>query len=66
MAHFLEKSLGPDFLTLPEAKKIRNLFSKSQYGLDIHGNTKYECIEMLQKMRSLNGMQKWLKLLEVL
>jgi AraC-like DNA-binding protein len=66
VVHFLEKSLGPDFLSLPEAKKIKNLFSKSQYGLDIHGNTKNECIEMLQKMLSLNGMQRWLKLLEVL
>ncbi len=66
VVHFLEKSFGANFLSLPEAKNIKNLFVKSQLGLDIHGNTKSECIEMLHKMLTLKGMPMWMKLLEIL
>ncbi|WP_194777658.1 AraC family transcriptional regulator [Pararhodonellum marinum] len=64
--HFLEKSLGENFLDLPEAKNIKNLFVKSQLGLDIHGETKTECINILYEMLSLKGMPRWIKLLEIL
>jgi AraC-like DNA-binding protein len=66
VVHFLEKSLGPNFHTLPEAKNINILFARSQLGLDIHGHTKTECIEMLQKMLSLKGLPRWIKLIEIL
>lgn len=66
VVHFLEKSLGSDFLTLPEAKNIKSLFQKSQFGLDIHGDTKTLCIKFLKEMLVLKGMARWLKLLEIL
>ncbi|WP_373520424.1 AraC family transcriptional regulator, partial [Aquiflexum sp.] len=64
--HFLEKSLGANFLALPEAKNIKNLFIKSQLGLDIHGVTKSICIELLHEIVTLKGMPRWMKLLEIL
>ena len=66
VVHFLEKSLGANFVSLPEARKIKNLFAKSQLGLDIYSTTKIECIEMLQKMLLLKGMPRWMNLLEIL
>jgi AraC-like DNA-binding protein len=64
--HFLEKSLGENFLSLPETKNIKSLFAKSRLGLDIHGETKKRCIAILHEMLSLKGMPRWLKLVEIL
>jgi AraC-like DNA-binding protein len=64
--HFLEKSLGENFLSLPETKNIQSLFAKSRLGLDIHGETKTRCIAILHEMLALKGMPRWLKLLEIL
>lgn len=64
--HFLEKSLGDNFLSLPEAKNINNLFQKSEFGLEILGNTKSQCIEIFKEMLTLKGMSRWMKLLEIL
>jgi AraC-like DNA-binding protein len=64
--HFLEKSLGENFLALPEAKNIKNFFVKSKLGLDIHGITKSKSIELLHEIVTLKGMPRWMKLLEIL
>jgi AraC-like DNA-binding protein len=66
VVHFLEKSLGSNFLSLPESKNIKNLFAKSQLGLDINGVTKSKCIDLLQEIVSLKGMPRWIKLIEIL
>ena len=37
--HFSEESLGKDFLNLPEAQALLNLFNRSVNGLDVTGDT---------------------------
>jgi AraC-like DNA-binding protein len=66
VVHFLEKSLGDNFLSLPEATNIKTLFLKSRLGLDIRGNTNALCIDILHQMLLLKGMPRWMKLLEIL
>src|SRR5882724_9963826 len=48
--HFSEKSLGYDFLQLPQTKKIRELFCLSRQGMDILDNTKKEVVSRMQKL----------------
>ncbi len=66
VVHFLEKSLGINFLDLPEAKKIKKLLEKSRLGLDIKGKTKGQCVKILRHMLTLTGMPRWINLIEIL
>lgn len=66
VVHFLESSLGENFLLLPEAKKIKILFEKSVRGLDITGKTNRVVIEKLYEVVKLKGFPRYLKLLEIL
>ncbi|MHA4845063.1 AraC family transcriptional regulator [Flavitalea antarctica] len=64
--HFLETSLGNDFLSLPEAKSLRSLFSKSARGLEVSGKTHKIVSEKMQELISVTGMRRWLTLAEIL
>src|SRR4051812_16734457 len=64
--HFSESSLGSGFLTLPEAKPVKNLLLQSAKGLDINGNTNATISNQLEKIVGLHGMRRWLCLLEIL
>lgn len=66
VVHFLERSFGDHFLTLPETRNIRTLFSRSHYGLDVLGATRNVVIEKLYDLLQLNGFSRWLRLLEIL
>jgi AraC-like DNA-binding protein len=64
--HFLESSFGENFLSLPETKKLQSLFHKSRKGLDITGKTAKIVSEALVALLSMEGLARWLKLLEIL
>lgn len=64
--HFLEDSFGKDFLELPEAKKIKTLFSKCARGMHITGKTNKTVSAQMHELLALTGMQRWLKLAEIL
>lgn len=66
VVHFLESSLGEDFLALPEAKVLRQLFVRSGRGLDIKGKTNRMVAAGLHELLELNGLAKWVKLVELL
>lgn len=64
--HFLEASLGHDFLALPEAKALRSLFARSSKGLEISGKTNKIVSQKMQEILSYSGMKRWLALAEIL
>ena len=64
--HFSEKSLGNDFLQLPQAKYIRELFHLSRQGMDILDNTKKEVIAKMKRLLELHGMERLIALLDIL
>jgi AraC-like DNA-binding protein len=64
--HFLESSFGKDFLSLPEAKNIKELLSRSLLGIQVIGPTREVIIEKIHELCSLTGFSRWLKLLEIL
>lgn len=66
VVHFLELSFGQDFLSLPETRLLQSLFSKSQLGLDVTGDTREAAIEKMHALCTLTGFPRWLKLLELL
>ncbi len=63
--HFLESSLGIDF-SLPEAKKIKQLFLKSVRGLNIIGKTNKIISTKMQELTTRQGFERLLALLEIL
>ena len=64
--HFTESSLGNDFLKLPEANSLINLFEQSTYGLDILGQTRDLISDKLHDILTLSGMKRWLCLIDIL
>jgi AraC-like DNA-binding protein len=66
VVHFLEKSLGEDLLALPETQKLRQLFDRSVYGMDLLGETNRKVSENLFALLELQGLARWLKLMETL
>lgn len=64
--HFLETSLGNDFLQLPEAASLMKLFERSRHGMDIYGDTYKKVSQKLHDILSLTGMRQWLCLLDIL
>jgi len=64
--HFLESSLGNDFLALPECRGLRNLFARSSRGLHITGNTRQLVSAKMKALLSLGGLPRWLQLAEIL
>jgi AraC-like DNA-binding protein len=66
VVHFLEDSFGNGFFSLPETKKIKRLLLKSSRGLDITGKTRKLLVSMLHDLCNLSGLERWMKLLEIL
>jgi len=66
VVHFLERSLGEDFLCLPESEPLRQLFSNAARGLEITGKTNRAVTERMKALVNMNGLARWLKLVEIL
>ena len=64
--HFTEASLGNDFLELPEARSLHNLFVQSLHGLDIFGETYKKINSKLYDIVCLSGLKRWLCLIDIL
>ena len=64
--HFTEASLGFDFLKLPEAQALTNLFEQSLFGLDIFGKTRRIIGNKLHDILTLSGIKRWLCLIDIL
>lgn len=64
--HFSEKSFGAGFLDLPQTKKLRDLFGRSQYGIDILGKTKKIIIRKMKKLLVSSGLKRLILLIEIL
>jgi AraC-like DNA-binding protein len=64
--HFLEKSIGKDFLNLPQSKNLRRLFEQSVHGIDIYGDTKQMVIGKMKELLMLKGMCRLICLLDIL
>ena len=64
--HFTESSLGNDFLELPEAKPLHNLFEESLHGLDVFGETHNSISKKLYAIVKLSGLKRWLCLVDLL
>lgn len=64
--HFTEASLGNDFLDLPEATLLKNLFNRSLQGMDIYGETQKIISEKLHDIICLTGLKRWLCLIDIL
>jgi len=66
VVHFLERSLGADFLSLPESAPLRNLFVHAARGLEIRGKANRLVSERMKALVNINGLARWLKLVEIL
>lgn len=66
VVHFLEDSFGYDFLKLPEAARLRQLFQHAARGMDITGETNKRVAALLHRLVQLEGLSRWLKLIEIL
>jgi AraC-like DNA-binding protein len=64
--HFMESSLGEDFLALPEARKLRELLTRSARGIEITGRLNTTVGEKMHEILELEGLQRWMKLVEIL
>jgi len=64
--HFTEASLGNDFLALPEARKLRELFARSMRGIEITGKLNKQVSEKMYEILELEGLQRWMKLTDML
>lgn len=64
--HFMESSLGNDFLQLPEARLLSKLFEQSLSGLDIFGETQKRVSKKLFDIVDLSGLKRWVCLVEIL
>jgi AraC-like DNA-binding protein len=66
VVHFDQKTFGDGFLSLPESKNLNQLLIRSAKGLEITGAINKLVSNLLWEMLDLNGLPKWLKLLEIL
>lgn len=66
VVHFDQETFSDGFLSLPESKNLNQLLAKSSKGINITGHTNTLVSKMLFEMLELNGMARWLKLLEIL
>lgn len=66
VVHFLEKSLGIDFLALPEAQPVKRLLEHSVQGIHIEGHTRDVVSRLLRELVDTKGFARLLKLLEIL
>ena len=66
VAHFRENFLGEVFFSLPENRKLKELFSKAKQGLLIYGGTRDILRQLLEKLISATGASRIIILLEAL
>jgi AraC-like DNA-binding protein len=64
--HFLEDSIGKDFLALPQAKKLHGLFERSHQGMDILAETKRVVSRKMRELLQTQGMERLIRLLDIL
>lgn len=64
--HFMESSLGEDFLALPEARKLKELLTRSARGIEITGRLNKTVSEKMNEILELEGLQRWMKLVDIL
>jgi AraC-like DNA-binding protein len=64
--HFTEAALGNDFLKLPEAQVLNQLFARSLHGLDISGETNEKVSKKMFDIVSFTGLQRWICLVDIL
>lgn len=64
--HFIERSLGLDFLALPQMKKVNRLFELSKQGMDIYGETKRKVVLKMEELLQTSCLQRLICLLEIL
>lgn len=56
--HFLEDFLGENFFDIPEMSSLRTFLTLSQHGLVIQGVTRVKIASIMNKMLSMNGIQR--------
>ncbi len=66
VVHFREATFGSSFFSLPEARNLQSLFSKSRMGLDVFGETREVITKKLHELLTLRGFQRILALLNIL
>jgi AraC-like DNA-binding protein len=66
VVHFKEDSFGENSMYLPEMQPLQALFSRAVRGLDIVGETNVIVSKQLEELLLLEGLSRWLKLLEIL
>ena len=66
VVHFLYDSLGKGFMDLPQSAKLTSLFTMSQHGIDIIGETRVTITQMLYKLIGASGLKRFILLLEIL
>lgn len=64
--HFLDSSIGKDFLQLPQNQHIRDLLELSIHGLDFFGETRQLANQKMFELIDLKGLERLLKLIEIL
>lgn len=64
--HFTEKSLGADFVSLPQLQKVRRLFELSGQGIDFFGETKQQVIQQMYRLLNTLGFRRLIILMEIL
>ncbi|MHC0442542.1 AraC family transcriptional regulator [Flavobacterium sp. 3-210] len=66
VVHFNHETFSDGFLSLPESKNLNELLIQSSKGINITGLTNTLVSRMLFELMELNGLARWLKLLEIL
>lgn len=64
--HFLEESIGKDFLALPQSKKIKSLLELSQQGIDILGETRNIVVKKMRILLEAHGIDRLIMLIQIL
>ncbi|WP_231425347.1 MULTISPECIES: AraC family transcriptional regulator [Pedobacter] len=66
VVHFRDSSFGEGFLSLPETYRIQTLLKNSVRGINVRGIEKQKVSIILHELIHMNGLGKWLKLVEIL
>ncbi|WP_153800510.1 AraC family transcriptional regulator [Foetidibacter luteolus] len=64
--HFREASLGKDFFSLPQMKKVNQFLERSAQGVDILGNSCKAIAAKMREMTCTTGISRLVLLLEIL
>jgi len=64
--YFNRRAFGETFFDLPEMARVKILLEKARGGLDVRGSTRTYVNEKLQRMKMVEGFDRFLGLLEIL